>query len=269
MTDSPMDDAMLMAFADGELDAETARAVAAAVAADPALQARVALFRATRREAKAVFGPMLDETVPALLRAAVDRMVEATRAEDAAAEAGRGSSPVISLDRARSNRPALGAGRARLWPVALAASLAAAVLAGAGGYLAGRGAAARSAHLDVAGLENPQLAEALEEVGSGKEVPVAATGQRFRVIASFRDQAQDLCREFEVDTADMSTVISVACHRDGEWAVDFALVAPAGKDGYAPASSLDALESYLSSIGAGPPLSAEEEMAALSGLRNG
>ena len=61
-------------------------------------------------------------------------------------------------------------------------------------------------------------------------------------------------------------MIAVACNAAGEWLISFAVSAPGDAGGYAPASSTEALDAYLSAIEAGEPLSAEEEAAALAGL---
>jgi hypothetical protein len=50
--------------------------------------------------------------------------------------------------------------------------------------------------------------------------------------------------------------------------VDFAVAtAPADPTAYAPASGLEALDAYLGTIAAGPPLPSEEEMEALDQVR--
>jgi hypothetical protein len=104
-------------------------------------------------------------------------------------------------------------------------------------------------------------------VPAGQEIALAAGG-RFRAIATFRDDNGDLCREFELDSADRSTVVSVACNTAGEWRVSFAVTAPGDAGGYAPASSTEALDAYLRAIEAGEPLTSEEEAEALSETRS-
>ena len=61
--------------------------------------------------------------------------------------------------------------------------------------------------------------------------------------------------------------MSVACRSGDEWRVSFAVVAPGDAGGYAPASSAEALDAYLSAIEAGEPLSAEDEAEALAEVR--
>lgn len=63
------DDEMLMAYADGELDPLTAKRVERAIAADPALAAKVAAQRALRARLGAAFAPVADAPVPDRLTA--------------------------------------------------------------------------------------------------------------------------------------------------------------------------------------------------------
>jgi hypothetical protein len=56
----------------------------------------------------------------------------------------------------------------------------------------------------------------------------------------------------------------VACRQAEEWRVAIAIDAPAGTDGYAPASSLAALDAFLGAIEASAPMTLDEEAAALA-----
>ncbi|WP_292626990.1 hypothetical protein [Mesorhizobium sp.] len=103
-------------------------------------------------------------------------------------------------------------------------------------------------------------------MASGEETVLAGSTDRIRAVATFRDGTGSLCREFEIDSANRSTVISVACHSDIGWAVNFAVVAPTRDGAYAPASSTEALDSYLAATRAHEPLSREDEAAALRSL---
>jgi anti-sigma factor RsiW len=59
-----IDDVMLMAYVDGEVDADTAREIEAAIATDPAMGRRVAMFRQTATMARGAFGEVMYEPVP-------------------------------------------------------------------------------------------------------------------------------------------------------------------------------------------------------------
>ncbi len=250
------DDETLMAFADGELDAATAAVVEEAIVRDEALRARVEMFTETRAQAKAELRPSPEEPVPAALDAAVREMVEASRKASAAADLPTGN--VVSIDAARRNNGPI---RSGAWQLPLAASLAAAIAAGVVGYQLG---SANGGHApQLADASRADIVEALWTLQSGQEQPLP-DGGRVRVVASFRDNNESLCREYEVNPATGNSLVAVSCIEDDGWAMRFAVAAPVGGDGYAPASSMDALEAYLSAIDAGPPLSMDEEARALA-----
>lgn len=255
MTTGTFSDEILMRYADGELDAATVAAVDEALASDDTLAERLGVFMETRAALAKAYGPLLDEPVPAALKDKVRAMVESHRATKTADN-------VVAFHPAGKKA----AGRAR-WMLPLAASLVAAVIGGAVGYIAADGGSPAGEGIQLAGLNQPGLRHALANVVSGAETPLAGTGTRFRAIATFRDSAGTLCREFELDGSDRSTLIAVACQGDPGWRVTFAVAAPGNDDGYAPASSAEALDAYLGAIEAAPPMSVEEENGALEELR--
>ncbi len=89
-------------------------------------------------------------------------------------------------------------------------------------------------------------------------------------MLSFRDARGRSCREFEIPSASLTELeIGIACRGStGRWHVEIVVATPAtGEivDGYTPASgpAADALDAMLDALGAGPPLSPQEEAAAL------
>ena len=66
-----IDDVMLMAYVDGEVDAQTAREIEATIATDPAIGRRVAMFRQTATMMRGAFGEVLHEPVPERLLGAL------------------------------------------------------------------------------------------------------------------------------------------------------------------------------------------------------
>ena len=257
MTGPGFTDETLMAFADGELSEAEAAAVERAVETDQEIAARVALFRETRSQAKAALGPLADEPVPADLLDRISTMVDAEDGQDAP------DSTVVAFEPspATSKR-----GQTSRWAMPLAASLALIVGATVGFVLGTSQNGADDGRLRVAILDQPGIVGALNSVRSGEEQPLGDTGDRFRSIASYRDQEGTFCREFEVDRIDTSTIVAVACRPAERWQVQFAVVAGSNDEGYAPASSLESLEAYLSAGGASAPLSLEDESAALETL---
>jgi anti-sigma factor RsiW len=252
MSKPDFSDEELMRFADGELDPETAARLERAMETDDELVSRAALFIDTRSAAKAALAPLLDEPVPPQLERAVAEMAMKQRA-------GATVVPFPSPQAAAS---------ARRWRLPMAASIAA-VLGGLCGYwladVGGPAPEGRPKGLHVGGVVvEPGLDDALAALPSGQEKALPQSGERFRAIASFRDGAQTLCREFELDSPDRSTIVSVACRSGAAWLVTFAVAAPGATDGYAPASSTDALEAYLAAIHAGPALDAAAELQSLA-----
>ncbi|WP_306025410.1 anti-sigma factor [Oceaniradius stylonematis] len=254
-------DTTLMAYADGELDAETRIEIERALARDAALAARLDMFTKTRRAASDAFEAHLDGPVPDALASSIAAMVERHEGATGSATSATGepADNVFAFDR----KPRFSMLR---FDVALAASIAL-VAGGVVGYLAsGVGGVSPSSSILTADLTNPLLPIALRSVASGDEMDLDG-GSRFRAIASFRDEADNICREFAIDYTDTSTVVSVACQADEQWHVQFTVAASSTDDGYAPASSLEALDAYLMAIGAGAPLSEDEEQTVLDGLR--
>ncbi|WP_333712196.1 hypothetical protein [Yoonia sp.] len=249
MNKQDFEDETLMAYADGELDAGTAQAVAAAAAADPALARRIEMFATTGSLLGELGRSRPLEPVSSDLEARVRAMLGAESA----------TATVVPF---RSPASAPVAWR----PAAIAAGLALAVGL-AGGYFASQQSGGQGATgLSIASLGAPAIARTLDEVPSGERV--AIEGGEIATIASFRNADGEFCREFEFDRADSNTVVSVACRTEAGWEARFAVVATSPDEtGYAPASSLQTLDAYLGGVGAGAPLSLEDEAAALSGLR--
>jgi hypothetical protein len=242
-SDGP-DDTMLMAYADGELDAATARDVAAAIAADPALARRAAQFRRTRELVAAAVEDALGQDVPdALLRTARTPLPPTV-------------APGLRL------RPRAGWWRGGWRPAALAASLA--LLIGlAGGQLLRPSAPPAT---QLAALDLAPIARALEVTPSGASW--AGDGMVVELQGTFQDAAARWCRELVLDPADGAPTWLIAC-RDAatpRWSVRLAvpLEAAAGAD-YRPAGGDDPLQPLLDQLGAGRPVDAARERELIEG----
>lgn len=228
-----------MAFADGAIEEPRFSAIAAAIESDPELARRLELLVAGGEAARAVFGPLADRPVPDRLRRRVETAI-------AAAE----TTKVVPFRRVHS-RPA--------WQAAAIAASVAVVLAAPAGFFFAR----TGEDLSIAAGQPlaPAMVAQLETLASGAEAMLGTA--TLRPVATFTDASQNLCREFEFDRE--VTTVAVACRSDDSWQVAIAIDAPPADDGYAPASSLAALDAFLDSIGAGPPMSPEEERQALAG----
>ncbi|MCR9212313.1 MAG: anti-sigma factor [Proteobacteria bacterium] len=259
MAKAEFSDETLMAFADGELDPETTEAVEQAIETDETIAQRVAEFMESRDMAKDAFAPLLEEPVPESLTSSVEEMIhEQTPDTTASDETVVAFTPMAPK---QHKKPAYS------WQIPLAASITLIIGLGAGYTLNTAQEAAETSELGLASLSQPQIVEALVAIPSGMESQLGGEGDRFRAIATYRNADGTLCREFEVDQSDKSTVVAVACRPEQRWNVRFAVVAGPADSGYAPASSLESLDAYLDAVDAGEPLSLEDEKAALEELK--
>ncbi|MDX3974560.1 hypothetical protein [Shinella sp.] len=241
MSKDDFDDETLMAFADGELDEAQSLALEEALANDEALAERLAVFLDSRRLVGEALKPLIDEPVPEALLASVRKMAEEAQAP---------RDNVVSF-RQKPQLPVVQP-TARGWLMPVAASLVA-VVTGVVGFTLGRmGPSATDA--------GAEIAAALDRETSGRDVTLP--GAVLHVVATFRDERGELCREYELKQKASST-LTVACRQDGAWATRLALTTPQA-EGYVPASSQETIDAYLTSIQAGAPLSTEEERKALA-----
>lgn len=214
----------IAAFADGQLEGAELERIAAAIAADPALEKQVAAHRALAQRLGAHFAPIAAEPVPnhlaALLKAPQDN--------------------VASLADARARRK----GPPRwtwLAGPALAASL---VLA-----LTLRPAS-------DAGYADAQLASALDSqlvAGQQADAPV-------RVLLSFRDAGGAYCRAFERAASAAIACRDAQGWQLRSHSAASSGGAPAGE--YRQAGSAGDVLAAAQAMAAGPALTAEEELAA-------
>lgn len=241
---SRITDEMIARYVDGELDAVGVAAVDAAVAADPALGARIVRESHLRAVAARALGDVLTEPVPERLRQAV--------------EASARSAEIIKLDfkkpRGAPAAPApLKPSRLPAWAAAAACLVVGLLVAQAFGMIttkpfesAPRAGQPASAALTVA-LDRKLSGEAgLVQVG-----------------LSFRDGGGQVCRTFQIDRT-----AGVACRREQGWSVRMATDAPAAPAGgsgdyrmaasAAPPKVLEAVDAMI----VGEPLDRPQEVAA-------
>ena len=220
---SMAEDELLMAYADGELDAVRAAEVERRLAQDAVARETVRRYRESAALVRAAFAGTVDEPVPAKLETAVRR----------AGQAGK----VVAF---RQRRPAPAWRRLGL---PLAASVALAIGLGGGWWLA---------H-DV-----DELAVALETAPSGESVRLADGA--VAPISTFRDGSGRWCREFDRSGAAAAT--GVACRAaDGSWHVELLVAADtAAETDYAPAGEeASGLEPLLRRLSPEPPLDPGDE----------
>jgi hypothetical protein len=207
-----MNDDTLIAYLDGELDAEGFAAVEAALAADPALARRLDQLADSDQRVRRSYQAVLEDPVPPALIAAVlnapdpcDRPV--TRAQEGRRVPAPGGGPgqfIGSLWSALTGRGAMALASVAL--VALGALLAWTLQgpADAGWALrAGEPIAERS------------LLVALETAPSGREVEAA--GRQYHLLATFERLDGGVCREFNAsgNSGDAADHLGVACRLPG------------------------------------------------------
>lgn len=237
MAEPHPEDERLMAYVDGELAADEAEAVRQMLANDSVAAARVALFEGTRAalQASPAAAPV-SESLLTSVRTAV-----------------QGKANVVSFGRVPA-RPS------RRWlPTAIAASLAL-VAGGVLGFGLAEHGRSRTA---LAGLvTDAQWHGALSELASGDSRDIDSG--RLTAVASFRNGDGRLCREFGHRHTSGRGSLWVICQEDEGWRVAFQMSVTVQSDrDYGTASSHEALDTYLASNKAGPPLSKAEEASFL------
>ncbi|MFC3569106.1 hypothetical protein [Paracoccus simplex] len=234
-----IDDETLMALADGELDPGRAEAVRRAVAADPELQARLRRFEETRR------------------------LLAGLRGQGGGAGTGRGSGtgtgtedPLAAMIRAAAAKapPAAAPQPANLnrRPWMAAAASVAVVAIGLGWWQWPEHAPTGLAEAELAALDN---------MASGQVQPLADGGE-LAMIASFRAEGGALCREYETVRGEAQRIV-LACRGTAGWQERFAATATGAGADYRPASGETSIDAALAAIGAGAPMTPEEEAQAL------
>lgn len=235
-----VDDSTLLAWLDGELPATDAAQVAAAVAADPELQALAAAHRALAGRLRAGFDAVLAEPVPA-------RLIAATTAPAAT---------VTDLAAVRAARAAQASAPPRRWLpqfAALAASLAI-------GLLVGRATLDQAAPgLVVTGPAGMQ-AGAVLEVALNDQLAAAPVAGPVRVALSFRDGQGRVCRSWQAAAQE-----GIACRAGSGWVITAALArAPEAGGGYRMAAG-PGIAALVDGMIAGEPFDAAQEQAARAG----
>jgi hypothetical protein len=250
-----VDNETLSAYADGELDVQSAAAVAAAVAADPDLARRLAEHRALRDRLRAAYAPVLAEPVPERLASAARGVAEAVEAR--VDVAGHDSGQVVDL---RSWRRAPRGGlRSPLQWAALAASLAVGLALGPILY----SSLTPAPLVDVtAGMRARGV---LDEALSLRLAADAPAADGVRIGVSFRSRTGQFCRTFATSGGD--AIEGLACRDAQGWRLQLLERRSSGTDGdsrYLPAASTvsPTIRSAIETQIAGEPLDAEAERAA-------
>jgi hypothetical protein len=237
---------LLMAYADGEADAETRAAVEAAMARDAGVRERVEAHRRLRRT--------LNEPLP-------ERLFAAARGERRPP-----SRPAEIVDlaavRARKVQPKAKPARSRAWVQwsALAACVIAGVVLARGLGGIGMGPMVGDRHGTL--MAQGALAHALDNQLAGRP---AGSGAAARIGVSFRATDRSLCRTFQ--TLQGAGLAGLACRGPDGWQVRVAAASPpvsTNSSGYRTAAS-PMPAAVIATVDAtidGSPLDAQAEAAA-------
>ena len=226
-----IEDDMLMAFVDGELDEVNRARVERAVADDPELRRRLEAQQRLRAQLAAHYAPVAEEDVPQRLRA----MLEPQVAD-------------LAAFRARRARPA--------WQsfAAIAATLVVGLFAG---QMLPLDRVAPVAVEDGALVAQGPLAEALDNQLASTQAPDAVT----RIGVSFARADGQLCRTF-----DTAPIAGLACRADSGWQLVVTSVgggAAQAEGGYRQAGSGGAIVLQAAQeMMVGAPFDAEAELRA-------
>ncbi len=247
---------LLMAYADGEADAETCAAVEAAMAADGAIRERVEAHRRLRATLSDAFGSTMSEPVP-------ERLLAAVRGERASSHSSRPAEIVdLAAVRARKAAPKAGPRPRRAWVQwsALAACLAIGVIAARG--LGSIGTTPMIADRHGTLMAQGGLSRALDQQVAGS---AAAPDQAVKIGVSFRATDKVYCRTFQVVRGD--GLAGLACRAPTGWQVRVTAATPArgvNAAGYRTAGSAmpSAVSATVDAMIDGAPLDAQGEAAA-------
>lgn len=237
-------DEILMAYADGELDAATRNAVELAMLADPAVAARVRQHIALRSEVFRAFASALDEPVPPRLRQVAH------------------SAKVVQLDSVRAAKQSVvEVPRRWSWPEwgAIAATLVVGVLAGGLGLDSLRG---ETQLASAVGGDGVLVARGALDTALSRQLASAEPARsRVKIGVSFVAREGQYCRSFAIGAA-----AGLACRSADEWKIPVLAEGGAAGDGAyrqagsaMPAAVLEAIDARA----VGPSLDAKAEQAAV------
>jgi hypothetical protein len=262
-------DETLMRYADGMLDRSEAEQIEQLLALTPRLLGRLQVFRITGSNLRDLFADYMNAPIPARFRELLSQPDP---------KPGRFRlSTLASQLHSRCFLPERRYGALSTLAVMAAIVVVVAGAIGIGWMLRG---VTIGVDTNLDGLVQIQgtrlvaerpLQSTLERLPSGARVPVFLGGKEFHleVKTTFRDGAGDYCREYEIAAAYSPRYAGLACRRGIHWTVEMHALMPSFHSASGqtiPAggnANLD-MDTFVSALIAGDPLSAEQEAALLS-----
>jgi hypothetical protein len=272
----PVDDVMLMAYADHQLSPDQRSIVERQLAIDPSLQPALDAFKQTSAQVRAHWSHPAPDVPPALQNAVQAMIAKAQSSQTL--EAIKPASLPFAKPAASDlqQRPAANSSwYAMVATVACVAVGTLAYFAGAQQFGSGQQVATNHSAAIVLTADASQLMQWQQHLSnspSGMLLPLTSESatQQLKILATVKDAQGRLCREFSLSDPARNTQ-GVACHKPGaqqNWQLQFAAHMPLEANGYTPASSTAVLDAFVTSLGAGAALSVEEERKALTALAN-
>lgn len=265
----------LAAYADGELSADEAKRVAAAIADNPALAARLDAEIRLRAQLRSHFDPVADEPVPESLTLLIATMA-AQEVEEGMTDAAPAKSPssaaytarVLDLAAARARRnetqrPSKAAGPTKRnlsgrWKTVAAMAACVALGVGLGVRLPQQGSArmGQDGRLVAAG----SLATGLETRLASADASAGNAGS-VRIFSSFQRPDLHYCRVYAAGATS-----GIACKEGGDWILERTMATSApGRGEYRQAGSLEGdLMAAAQNMANGAPLTPSQEQSARS-----
>jgi hypothetical protein len=230
---------MLMAYADGELDAAACAKIEGAMREDPSIERRVEKFREERRLLQAAYARELDEPVPEKILAALREAPPAN---------------IVDLKRrGMGSRP-----RTMRWRyTALAAGIVMAV---------GVGVIAWQRSLMIRNVGNAELAGGALARALSDRLSADADAGEVRVGFSFLAKSGAYCRTFTLRGGASSA--GLACRREGQWDIEVLVPSKAPGEGAYRTAATEMPPEVLRMVEAeivGEPLDGAGETAARAG----
>lgn len=261
-------DELLMAYADGELTPDEAKALEQLLTQDPMLRVRLEPFVETRMRLAYVFEPALHEPVP-------DRLIAAIAKASAAPAVREPAKPSLyqRLRESVSNLAETLAPGGRMTPAFAIGAIALLLTSTAIGWAVGR-FTAPSGLIQVAGSEllaSGKLARALETRRSRVAAASETTGDMsIMPVLSFRTQAGGICREYRI-TGEGSgpNFAGLACRTgEGQWRLALHVETPSTPQSSGPyhtatSVKVPAIDALAETIIAGDAFGRDEEAVLL------